>query len=75
MLTCPTRGESGSNLPGAWCPKIAPSPMVTQRAVANFSNGFDESLQMRSANFLFIGLIALIHNFIQILRPLFDPLG
>jgi hypothetical protein len=45
MWTCPTRAEPDSNLPGALCPRIAPSPMVTQRAVANFGNGFDESLQ------------------------------
>ena len=44
MLTCLTRAEPGSHLTGALCPRIAPSPMMTRCAVANFGNGFDEPL-------------------------------
>ena len=44
MLTCPTRAEPGSHLTGALCPRIAPSPMMTRCAIANFGNGFDEPL-------------------------------
>jgi len=44
MLTCLTRAEPGSHLTGALCSRIAPSPMMTRYAVANFGNGFDEPL-------------------------------
>jgi hypothetical protein len=46
MLTCLTRAEPGSHLTGALCPRIAPSPMMTRCAVANFGNGFDEPLHL-----------------------------
>ena len=40
----PDKAESGSDLAKALCSRIAPGPMMTQRAVANFGNGLDESL-------------------------------
>ena len=39
----PDKAESGSDLAKALCSRIAPGPMMTQRAVANFGNGLDES--------------------------------
>jgi len=51
MLTCPTRAEPGSHLTGALCPRIAPSPMMTRCAIANFGNGFDEPLRIFQRNF------------------------
>jgi hypothetical protein len=41
----PDKAESGSDLAEALCPRIAPGPMMTQRTVANFGNGLDESLR------------------------------
>jgi|GEM_PF-3873893 len=49
MLTCPTRAEPGSHLTGALCPRIAPSPMMTRCAIANFGNGFDEPLRLKNS--------------------------
>jgi len=50
MLTCPTRVEFSSNLVRAWSPRIAPNPVMTCCAVANFANGFDESLPEEHCN-------------------------
>ena len=48
----PDKAESGSDLAKALCSRIAPGPMMTQRAVANFGNGLDESLLSCSHKFL-----------------------
>ena len=40
----PDKGEPGFDLAEVLCPKIEPGPMMSQRAVANFGNGLDESL-------------------------------
>jgi hypothetical protein len=38
------KGEPGFDLAEALCPKIEPGSMMSQRAVANFDNGLDESV-------------------------------
>lgn len=40
------KGEPGFDLAEALCPKIEPGSMMSQRAVANFDNGLDESLRV-----------------------------
>ena len=37
------KGEPGFDLAEALCPKIEPGSMMSQRAVANFGNGLEES--------------------------------
>ncbi len=48
------KGEPGFDLAEALCPKIEPASMMSQRAVANFDHGLDESLLMFNINYLFL---------------------